>query len=80
MNAQNVYKFSAVTSIVIVLLAAVMTLMLIWGDPLEIASKAEVWGTIATLFATSIVIFAITREMVRVAKAKAPADDPPTEE
>jgi|GEM_PF-2900586 hypothetical protein len=80
MNAQNVYKFSAVASIVMVLLAAVMTLMMIWGDPLGIAFKTEVWGTIATLFATSIVVFAITREMVRVAKAKAPADDPPTEE
>ena len=49
MNAQNVYKFSAVASIVMVLLAAVMTLMMIWGDPLGIAFKTEVWGTIATL-------------------------------
>lgn len=80
MNAQNAYKFSAVASIVIVLLAAVMVLLRIWGDPLGIASKLEVWWTIATIFGTSIVIFAITREMVKVAKTKAPADDSPADE
>jgi len=59
---------------------AVTVLLRIWGDPLGIASKSEVWWTIATLFGTSIVIFAITHEMVRVAKTKAAADDPPTDE
>ncbi len=80
MNAQNAYKFSAVASIVMVLLAAVTVLLRIWGDPLEIASKPEVWLTVATLFGTSILIFAITREMVKVAKTNAPADDPPADE
>lgn len=80
MNVQNVCKFSAVATIVMVLLSAVTVLLRIWGDPLGIASKLEVWWTLATIFGTSIVIFAITREMVKVAKTKAPADDPPVDE
>jgi len=75
MNAQNAYKFSAVASIVMVLVSAVMVLLRIWGDPLGIASKMEVWWTIATLFGTTILIFAIAREMVKVTKANAPADE-----
>jgi hypothetical protein len=80
MNAQNAYNFSAVASIVMVLVSAVMVLLRIWGDPLGIASKMEVWWTIATLFGTTILIFAITREMVKVTKANAPADDAPADE
>ena len=58
-----------------ILVSAVMVLLRIWGDPLGVASKMEVWWTIATLFGTTMLIFAITREMVKVTRANAPADD-----
>ena len=80
MNVQNVCKFSAVATIVMVLLSAVTVLLRIWGDPLGIASKPEVWWTIATLFGTTMLIFAITREMVKVAGTQPSADDPPADE
>ncbi|MCH2211714.1 MAG: hypothetical protein MK110_10450 [Fuerstiella sp.] len=75
MNAQNAYKLSAVASIVMVLVSTLMVLLWIWGDPWGIASMPEVWGTVATLFGTTILIFAITREMVKVAKSNASSDE-----
>ena len=80
MNAQNAYKFSAIASIAMILLSAVTLLLRIWGDPWGLASKPEVWLTIVTLFGTTILIFAITREMVKVAGTQTPADDPPADE
>jgi|TARA_B100000809_G_C14826691_1_gene419449 hypothetical protein len=72
MYALRIYKASSMTSIVMVLIAAVVALLMIWVDLSGTMILRNIWLSIATLFFAAASVSIITREVIRTTSSKTP--------
>jgi len=72
MYARRIYKASSMTSIVMVLIAAVVALLMIWVDLSGTMILRNIWLSIATLFFAAASVSIITREVIRTTSSETP--------
>ena len=72
MYARRIYKASSMTSIVMVLIAAIVALLMIWVDLSGATLLRNIWLTIATLFFAAASVSIITREVIRTTSTETP--------
>ena len=72
MYARRIYKASSMTSIVMVLIAAIVALLMIWVDLSGATFIRNIWLSIATLFFAAASVSIITREVIRTTSTETP--------
>lgn len=72
MYALRIYKASSMTSIIMVLIAAVVALLMIWVDLSGTMILRNIWLSIATLFFAAASVSIITREVIRTTSSETP--------
>ena len=72
MNPRRIYKASSITSIAMVLIAALVALLMIWGALSGATILRNIWLTIGTLFLAAASVSIITREMIRTTSSPSP--------
>ena len=72
MYALRIYKASSMTSIIMVLIAAVVALLMIWVDLSGTMILRNIWLSIATLFFAAASVSIITREVIRTTSSEIP--------
>ena len=72
MNPRRIHKASSMTSIFMVLVAAIVALLMIWVDLSGAAILRSIWLTIGTLFFAAASVSIIAREVIRTTSPKTP--------
>ena len=72
MYARRIYKASSMTSIVMVLIAAIVALLMIWVDLSGARILRNIWLSIGTLFFAAASVSIITREVIRTTSSETP--------